>query len=158
MCIRDSLICINKFDKKGSLDAIRDVKKQYQRNNNRFEEDIDSMPVFGTIASQFNDPGINSLYKELMDRFSEKGLGKFNSSFEVTSEMSEKIFIIPPNRSRYLSEISENNRAYNKWVDEQKEIAQKLYALQKSLDVLSCLLYTSPSPRDATLSRMPSSA
>jgi len=131
------LISINKFDKKGGLDAIRDVKKQYQRNNTLFDKDVNSMPVYGTIASQFNDPGVNSLYKAIMDKFSEKELGNFNSSFEITDEMSEKIFVIPPNRVRYLSEISENNRTYDKWVNDQKEIAQKLYALQKSLDILS---------------------
>ncbi len=130
------IISINKFDKKGSLDALRDVKKQYQRNNNRFDEDVDIMPVFGTIASQFNDPGTNSLYKAIMNIFSEKKLGNFSSNFEVANEISEKIFVIPPNRVRYLSEISENNKSYNKWVNEQKEIAQKLYALQKSLEIL----------------------
>jgi methylmalonyl-CoA mutase len=72
-----------------------------------------------------------------MDKFSEKGLGNFSSSFEITDKMSEKIFVIPPNRVRYLSEISENNRDYDKWVINQKEVAQKLYALQKSLDILS---------------------
>ncbi|MDB9910447.1 methylmalonyl-CoA mutase family protein, partial [Flavobacteriales bacterium] len=131
------LISINKFDKKGGLDAIRDVKKQYQRNNTLFDKDVKSMPVYGTIASQFNDPGANSLYKAIMDKFSEKGLGNFDSSFEITNEMSEKIFVIPPNRVRYLSEISENNRAYDKWVIEQKNIAQNLYSLQKSLDLLA---------------------
>jgi len=131
------LISINKFDKKGSLDALRDVQKQYQRNNQRFDEKVEDMPVYGTIASQFNDPGANSLYKAIMDKFSEKELGNFNSSFEITDEMSEKIFVIPPNRTRYLSEISENNRAYDKWATEQKDIAQKLYALQTSLDILS---------------------
>ena len=131
------LISINKFDKKGGLDAIRDVKKQYQRNNTLFDKDINTMPVYGTIASQFNDPGANSLYKAIMDKFSEKGLGNFNSSFEITDEMSEKIFVIPPNRVRYLSEISENNRAYDKWAIDQKDIAQKLYALQKSLEILA---------------------
>ena len=130
-------ISINKFDKKGSLDALRDVKKQYQRNNQRFDEDIDNMPVFGTVASQFNDPGVNSIYKVIIDKFSEKELGDFRSSFKISDEMSEKIFVIPPNRVRYLSEISENNRLYDKWVNEQKEIAQKLYALQKSLSILS---------------------
>ena len=94
------------------------------------------MPVFGTIASQFNDPGVNSLYKAIIDKFSEKGLENSNSTFTVTDEMSEKIFIIPPNRVRYLSVISENNRSYDKWVNEQKEIAQKLYALQKALKIL----------------------
>jgi len=131
------LISINKFDKNGGLDAIRDVKKQYQRNNTLFDKNVNDMPVYGTIASQFNDPGVNSLYKSIMDKFSEKRLGDFNSSFEITDEMSEKIFVIPPNRVRYLSEISENNRAYDKWANDQKEIAQKLYALQKSLTILA---------------------
>ena len=66
-----------------------------------------------------------------------KKLGDFNSSFEITDEMSEKIFVIPPSRVRYLSEIAENNRAYDKWSLEQKQIAQKLYALKKSLEILS---------------------
>jgi len=130
------LISINKFDKKGGLDAIRDVKKQYQRNNTLFDKDVNSMPVYGTIASQFNDPGVNSLYKAIMDKFSKKGLGNFKSSFDITDEMSEKIYVILPKRVRYLSEISENNRAYDKWVNDQKEIAQQLYALQKSLEIL----------------------
>jgi len=131
------LISINKFDKKGSLDALRDVQKQYQRNNQRFDDKVEDMPVYGTIASQFNDPGANSLYKAIMDKFSEKELGNFNSSFEITDEMSEKIFVIPPARVRYLSEISEKNRAYDKWANDQKDIAQKLYALQKSLEILT---------------------
>ena len=130
------LIAINKFDKKGSLDALRDVQKQYQRNNQRFEESIEKMPVFGTIASQFNDPGTNTLYSEVINKFNEREIGDFNSSFEITDEMSEKIFVIPSNRTRYLSEISENNRAYDKWVLEQKEIAQKLYNINSSLEIL----------------------
>ena len=131
------LIAINKFDKKGNLDALRDVQKQYQRNNQRFDDKTEDMPVYGTIASQFNDPGVNSLYKAIMDTFLKKELEDFNSKFEITDAMSEKIFIIPPNRTRYLSEIAENNRAYNTWSEKQKEIAQKLYALQKSLDILT---------------------
>ena len=67
-----NLIAINKFDKKGSLDALRDVQKQYQRNNQRFEEKVENMPVYGTIASQFNDPGTNTLYKAIMDKLKEK--------------------------------------------------------------------------------------
>jgi len=130
------LIAINKFDKKGSLDALRDVQKQYQRNNQRFEESIEKMPVYGTIASQFNDPGTNTLYAEVINKFNEREIGDFNSSFEITDEMSEKIFVIPSNRIRYLSEISENNRAYDKWVLEQKEIAQKLYNINSSLEIL----------------------
>ena len=130
------LISINKFDKKGSLDALRDVQKQYQRNNQRFDEPTSSMPVYGTIASQFNDPGTNTLYTAVMREFKDKKIGNFNSSFEITDEMSEKIFVIPSKRIRYLSEIAENNRAYDKWVLEQKDIAQKLYSINTSLNLL----------------------
>ena len=129
-------ISINKFDKKGGLDALRDVKKQYQRNNNRFNEKVNNMPVYGTIASQFNDPGVNTLYKTIMDRFLEKHLANFISSFDAENVMSEKMFVIPPKRVRYLSEISENNRSYDKWVINQKNIAQQLYSLQKSIEIL----------------------
>ncbi len=130
------LISINKFDKNGSLDALRDVQKQYQRNNKRFDEPTNSMPVYGTIASQFNDPGTNTLYTEVMRKFKDRNIGNFNSSFEITDEMSEKIFVIPSKRIRYLSEIAENNRAYDKWVLEQKDIAQKLYSINTSLNLL----------------------
>jgi len=130
------LIAINKFDKKGSLDALRDVQKQYQRNNQRFDENIEEMPVYGTIASQFNDPGTNTLYQEVMKKFQAKKIGNFNSSFEISDEMSEKIYVIPSQRVRYLSEIAENNRAYDKWVLDQKDIAQKLYVLDESIKIL----------------------
>ena len=130
------LIAINKFDKKGSLDALRDVQKQYQRNNQRFDEKIEDMPVYGTIASQFNDPGTNTLYKEVMKKFQDEKIGNFNSSYEISDEMSEKIYVIPSQRVRYLSEIAENNRAYDKWVIEQKKIAQKLYVLDESIKIL----------------------
>ena len=130
------LIAINKFDKKGSLDALRDVQKQYQRNNQRFDEKIKDMPVYGTIASQFNDPGTNTLYKEVMKKFQDEKIGNFNSSYEISDEMSEKIYVIPSQRVRYLSEIAENNRAYDKWVIEQKKIAQKLYVLDESIKIL----------------------
>ena len=130
------LISINKFDKKGSLDALRDVQKQYQRNNQRFDENIEEMPVYGTIASQFNDLGTNTLYQEVMKKFQAKKIGNFNSSYEISDEISEKIYVIPSQRVRYLSEIAENNRAYDKWVLDQKEIAQKLYVLDESIKIL----------------------
>ena len=132
------LIAINKFDKRGALDAIRDVKKQYMRNNNLWDVHMDDMPVFGTIASQFNDPGMNTLYKRIMDKLVEKTGADLTSSTEITKEMSEKIFVIPPSRVRYLSEISENNRAYDKNVNEQVVVAQKLYGIyQTILSVIS---------------------
>ena len=125
------VIALNKFDKRGALDALRDVKKQYQRNHNLWDKKPDDMPVFGTIASQFNDSGTNQLYKHLIDTLNAKTNADLKSSFEITREMSEKIFVIPPNRTRYLSEISETNRKYNQWVNEQAEIAQNLYAIEK---------------------------
>ncbi|TNE31084.1 MAG: methylmalonyl-CoA mutase, partial [Bacteroidetes bacterium] len=132
------LIALNKFDKRGALDALRDVKKQYQRNHNMWEAKVDDMPVFGTIASQFNDPGTNQLYRTIMDTIVEKtGAQALASEFHITEEMSEKVFVIPPHRTRYLSEISENNRGYDQWVDNQVEVAQKLYGLQSSIETIS---------------------
>lgn len=127
------LVAINKFDKRGALDAIRDVKKQYMRNNNLWDVHMDDMPVFGTIASQFNDPGMNTLYKRIMDKLVEKTGVDLKSSMEITKEMSEKIFVIPPSRVRYLSEISESNRAYDKKVDAQVIVAQKLYGIHQTI-------------------------
>lgn len=133
------VIALNKFDKRGALDALRDVKKQYKRNHNLWETSDDDLPVFGTIASQFNDPGMNQLYKVIMDQLVEKTGADLESSFQSTREMSEKIFIIPPRRTRYLSEISESIRGYNETVEKQKEIAQKLYGLAKTLEVMKSL-------------------
>ena len=133
------VIALNKFDKRGALDALRDVRKQYQRNHNLWEQNTDEMPVFGTIASQFNDPGMNTLYSVIIKTLNEKAEAKLPSSFEVTDEMSEKIFVIPPDRTRYLSEISENNRSYDKWVNQQVEVANTLYGLKKSIDTISKL-------------------
>ncbi len=128
------LVAINKFDKRGALDALRDVKKQYQRNHGLWHENVDNLPVFGTIASQFNDPGMNTLYKQIMDMIDEKAGGHFNSTFNISKEMSEKIFVIPPNRTRYLSEISENNRSYDEKAASQAEVAQKLYGIFKTIE------------------------
>ena len=127
------LVAINKFDKRGALDALRDVKKQYMRNHNMWHADPKTMPVFGTIASQFNDPGMNTLYKAIMDKLVEKAESDLKSTFEISKEMSEKIFVIPPSRTRYLSEIAENNRAYDKTANEQVDVAQKLYGIYKTI-------------------------
>jgi isobutyryl-CoA mutase len=131
------LVALNKFDKRGALDAIRDVKKQYQRNHNLWDVDTDKMPIFGTIASQFNDPGMNTLYKSIMDKIVEKTGAELQSTFEITREMSEKIFVIPPHRTRYLSEIAENNRKYDETALSQVEVAQKLYGIFKTVESIS---------------------
>jgi methylmalonyl-CoA mutase len=130
------VIALNKFDKRGALDALRDVRKQYQRNHNLWDDAVDSMPVYGTIASQFNDPGMNTLYKVTIDKVKEKTGAQLDSKFEITKEMSEKIYVIPPERTRYLSEISENNRSFDIWVDKQVIVADKLYGLQRSIATL----------------------
>ena len=128
------LVAINKFDKRGSLDALRDVKKQYQRNHNLWDADLETLPVFGTMASQFNDPGMNTLYKAIMEKIREKTNSDLKSTFEISHEMSEKVFVIPPQRTRYLSEIAENNRKYDATALSQVEVAQKLYGIFKTIE------------------------
>ena len=130
------VVALNKFDKRGALDALRDVRKQFQRNHKLFETEVDQMPVFGTIASQFNDPGMNSLYRTLMDTIAQKTGAALGSEYASSTEMSEKIFIIPPHRNRYLSEIAENNRKYDEQAREQRKIAQRMYALTESVEQL----------------------
>jgi methylmalonyl-CoA mutase len=131
------IIALNKFDKRGAADALRDVKKQYQRNHLLFDKSPDEMPVFGTIASQFNDPGTNNLYRAIIDRIVEQTGAELKSTFEPTPEMSEKVHIIPPKRTRYLSEISENNRGYDRRIEGQVKLARKLYGLRQTIDLLS---------------------
>lgn len=130
------LIALNKFDKRGALDAMRDVKKQYQRNHQLFDQNPDEMPVFGTIASQFNDPGVNALYLSILKKIEEKTKVSFDTKMEKPEEMSEKIFIIPSKRVRYLSEISELVRSYNHWVTKQADIAQRVQSLKISEQLL----------------------
>jgi len=130
------MVALNKFDKRGALDAIRDVKKQYQRNHNLWDADVETMPIFGTIASQFNDPGMNTLYKSIIDKVVEKTGADLKSTFEITREMSEKIYVIPPHRTRYLSEIAENNRKYDETALSQVEVAQKLYGIYKTIETV----------------------
>ena len=134
------IIAINKFDKRGAMDALRDVKKQFQRNHKLFDIDTDQMPVFGSIASQFNDPGANTLYKALMDKMVEKtGAEGLRSNFHSNDEMSEKIFIIPPARTRYLSEITDNNRKYNSWAEQQAAVANQLYGIHQTMQTVQAM-------------------
>ena len=130
------IVAINKFDKRGALDAIRDVKKQYRRNHNLWDIKDEDIPVFGTIASQFNDPGTNTLYKAIMDKLVEKTGCDLKSTFKITDEMSEKIYIIPPHRTRYLSEISETSRQYDKWAEQQSQIAEQYHSILTTIQNL----------------------
>lgn len=129
------LVAINKFDKRGALDALRDVRKQFKRNHNLFNADDDSLPVYGTMASQFNDPGMNNLFTALMQKIKEKTGIDFKAQMELIGGESEKIYIIPPDRIRYLAEIAESSQTYNEWVDKQAAIARKMYQLQGVIDL-----------------------
>jgi isobutyryl-CoA mutase len=128
------IISVNKFDKRGALDALRDVRKQFQRNHQFWEKSLDEMPVFGTMASQFNDVGTNALYQKLVEIIKEKCQVKWQSQGTWQTGESEKIYIIPPNRTRYLSEISENNRYYDHYVAAQAAIARQLYGLKIAIE------------------------
>ncbi len=130
------VVAINKFDKRGALDALRDVRKQVQRNHQAWNVAVDEMPVFGCIASQFNDPGVNQLYRRIMDLLVEKGNANWQSAYKATNDISEKIYIIPPQRTRYLSEIAETNRHYDKQAEEQAAIARKMWSLKNAIETV----------------------
>jgi len=131
------LIALNKFDKRGALDALRDVKKQFQRNHLLFDKHPDTMPVFGTVASQFNDPGVNGLYLQLLRTIKERTGVSFETNISHQDEVSEKIFIIPPKRIRYLSEIADTVRQYNNWALKQSRLAHRYQSLTESQEISS---------------------
>jgi methylmalonyl-CoA mutase len=124
------VVAINKFDKRGGADALRDVRKQYKRNHELWEAQDDSLPIFGTIASQFNDPGTHRLYRTLMNALADKTGAALSSTFGADAGDSEKVHVIPPKRTRYLSEIADSIRSYNDWVDAQADVAGRLQALR----------------------------
>ncbi len=131
------IVAINKFDKRGALDSLRDVKKQYQRSRGLWTVDKETMPIFGTIASQFNDPGTNTLYKAIVSLLNEKFSNRYDSHFAATNQMSEKIYIIPPDRTRYLAEIAEESTRYNLKIAEQSDIARSLFQVKGTIDLLT---------------------
>src|SRR3954466_433846 len=133
------LVAINKFDRKGAEDALRDVRKQVQRNREAFREPVDSMPVFGTIAARFNDDGVTALYHALADALASKGLELApRRLLRPPSGVSSNVHvIIPAKRQRYLAEIAETVRGYHETVRSQSQLArerQQLRATQAMLD------------------------
>jgi methylmalonyl-CoA mutase len=130
------IIAINKFDKRGSLDALRDVKKQWRRNHNAFNTADDDLPVYGTIASQFNDPGMNRLYAAVMTTIAEKTGAPFAATSAAGPGTSGKQWIIPPDRTRYLAEIVETCESYDEFVRTQAQIARRMYQLDGSINAL----------------------
>ena len=125
-------VAINKFDRKGAADALRDVRKQYQRNRELFREAPDQMPVYGTIASRFNDDGVTALYQAVAGKLAEHGLklkpGKLSAV--TLRHSSAQHAIVPPARTRYLAEIAETVRTYYHHTDEQAKLARERQQLQ----------------------------
>lgn len=130
------LIAINKFDRRGALDALRDVRKQYQRAHGLWGMPLEQMPVFGTIASQFNDEGTNALYRAFIEKARERLGVEWTTEVEKTSPVSKRMTIIPPDRWRYLAEIVESNKQYDAMVARQAEIARRLYQLRGAMEQL----------------------
>lgn len=133
------VICINKFDKAGALDALHDVKKQYKRNHQLWTAKDEDLPVVGTIAAQFNDTGVNELFERLMETLEQKTGITFKGHVEHhahTKDTANKSQIIPPARVRYLSEIAETIAQYDSWAEEQAAIASKMYQLNGAMEQL----------------------
>ena len=130
------VICLNKFDKAGALDALHDVRKQYKRNHSLWDAKDGELPVVGTIAAQFNDAGVNELFERLMEKIEAKTGITFKGHVEHHAhdkDTSSQSTIIPPKRVRYLAEIAETIGEYDQWVNEQAAIARQLYHLNGTL-------------------------
>ena len=133
------VVCINKFDKAGALDALHDVRKQFKRNHGLWDAKDETLPIVGTIAAQFNDTGINELFERLMEKVAEKTGVEFNGEIEhhahIKNTMSQST-IIPPKRVRYLSEIAETIEEYDEWVIKQSNLLRQLYQIDGTLKSL----------------------
>jgi isobutyryl-CoA mutase len=127
------VICLNKFDKAGALDAMHDIKKQYKRNHNLWDAKDSELPIVGTIAAQFNDAGVNELFDILIAKINTKCAVSFSDEQNQSIENKIKSIqctIIPPKRVRYLAEITETIKDYDEWVNDQSVVATQLYQLQ----------------------------
>src|SRR6202162_2547461 len=131
-------VAINKFDRKGAQDALRDVRKQYQRNREMFSTAPDEMPVYGTIAARFNDDGVTALYQALAKRLTQEGLKLAPGKLPVTTvkHSTAQNFIVPSARVRYLAEIAETVRGYHAWATEQAKIARERQQLMATKAML----------------------
>ncbi|MFM1651169.1 fused isobutyryl-CoA mutase/GTPase IcmF [Brevibacillus sp. B_LB10_24] len=131
------LVVINKFDRKGSEDALREVKKAYRRNHNAFELPDDQIPVYGTIANQFHDPGTNVLFAALMRAVAQKtGVDWQTDHLDPTPVRVHKSSLIPANRVNYLQEIADTLRSYRQFAEEQSNLARKLFQLNGAKETL----------------------
>ncbi|MFO0146693.1 MAG: methylmalonyl-CoA mutase family protein, partial [Betaproteobacteria bacterium] len=141
-------VAINKFDRKGALDALRDVSKQVQRNKGDFAKKPDEMPVFGTMAARFNDDGVTALYHAILPRLKDLGLkaGESQLPHAFTRHSTNQTPIVPPQRTRYLAEISDTVRRYKKRAVEQARIARERQALQTTRELLATSPRRRPGP------------
>jgi methylmalonyl-CoA mutase len=126
------LVAINKFDRRGAADALRDVSKQVQRNRKAFDRPLDAMPVFGTIASRFNDDGVTALYQALRARLRELGLPVREGRLPAvhTRHSTHQTPIVPPGRARYLADIADRVRGYERRAREQAALAREVQQLR----------------------------
>jgi len=131
------LVVLNKFEKRGSQDALRDVRKQYRRNHLLWEAPDEQLPVYPTIASQFNDPGTNLFFARLIAAVSDKTGVAWTAAAAEADADPQKATIIPPRRQSYLAEISETCRLRRRWIEEQAAIARRLYQLDGARRTLS---------------------
>jgi len=132
------LVVVNKFEKRGSIDAMRDVRKQVQRNMEAWGKQLEDMPVFGTIASKFNDDGVTAMYYAVLEFFEKKTGIKLRSKLPRPDKKisSSKTIIIPSERSRYLTEISDTVRNYHEHTEEQSNAVRKAWHLRETLNTL----------------------
>ncbi|WP_227394486.1 fused isobutyryl-CoA mutase/GTPase IcmF [Jeotgalibacillus aurantiacus] len=130
------LVVINKFERKGSEDAKRQVQKQYQRSRMLFDQDLDEMPVFGTIASQFNDAGTNALFAALIETINTKAQTDWSTAFSKKAQVEKQNVIIPNDRRYYLREISETVRRYHQSAEQQTKLARRFFQLEGSIEAL----------------------
>ncbi|GIN40283.1 fused isobutyryl-CoA mutase/GTPase IcmF [Heyndrickxia oleronia] len=131
------LIVINKFERKGSEDAKSQVQKQYQRSHLLFDQELGNMPVYGTIASQFNDPGTNALFAALIEKINEKMGTDWEVSFSKNAKVEKQNVIIPNSRRYYLREISETVRNYHKNTEKQVQLARRLFQLEGAIQAVT---------------------
>ena len=133
------LVVVNKFEKRGGEDAVRDVRKQVQRNRMAFDRMPDDMPVYGTIASKFNDDGVTALYHALLDTIKDKTGVTFESGLPRTDtkQSTSKTIIIPPERTRYLAEIAETVRNYHSETENQADVMRRVWHLEETAATLA---------------------
>ncbi|WP_102348213.1 fused isobutyryl-CoA mutase/GTPase IcmF [Bacillus sp. Marseille-P3661] len=131
------LIVINKFERKGSEDALTQVRKQYQRSHQLFDQELEQMPVYGTIASQFNDEGTNTVFVALLETINQKSGKNWSTKLQKTNEVVKQNIIIPNNRRHYLREIADTVRNYHKTADEQVKVARQLFQLNGTIETLN---------------------